>query len=164
MKKLPLALTLMTAISCFSTFAMAQEAVVDVSLRPAGSFKGKTNEVKGFATMKGDKVEATNVSVNLKSLKTGISLRDDHTKKHLEADKYPEAVLVSATGQGGKGEGLIRIRGIEKKIAGTYKIEGSTLKADFPIKFSEFNIKNIKYMGVGVDDEGVIHIALPVKK
>ncbi len=144
--------------------AKAQEAVVDVSLRPAGSFKGKTTEVKGTAVQKGDRVEASNISVNLASLKTGISLRDEHTKKHLETEKYPEALLVSATGQGGKGEGLIRIRGIEKKVSGTYKIEGSNLVAEFPIKFSDFNIKGIKYMGVGVDDNGVIHINVPVRK
>ena len=144
--------------------AMAQEAVVDVSLRPAGSFKGKTSEVKGVATVKGDKVEASNISVNLKSLTTGISLRDEHTKKRLETEKYPEALLISATGQGGKGEGLIRIHGIEKKVSGTYKIDGSNLSAEFPIKFSDFNIKDIKYMGVGVDDNGMIHVKVPVKK
>ena len=30
----------------------AQQASVDVSLNPAGSFKGKTSDVKGFATKK----------------------------------------------------------------------------------------------------------------
>ncbi len=148
----------------YSLSVSAQEAVVDVKLHPAGSFKGRTTDVKGVATQKGDRVEAANIIVGLKSLATGISLRDEHTKKYLETEKFPEATLVSAVGQGGKGEGVIKIRGIEKKVQGTYKIEGSRLNAEFPIKFSDFQIKSIKYMGIGVDDEGIIHVNLPIKK
>lgn len=148
----------------FSVTAFAQQATVDVSLRPAGSFKATTSDIKGFAVQKGDKVEASNIAVALKNLKTGISLRDEHTRKHLEVSKHPEAVLVSATGQGGRGEGIVRIKGIEKKVSGTYKIEGNNLNASFPVKFSDFNITGIKYMGVGVDDNGMINVSVPLKK
>ena len=148
----------------FSVAAQAQMATVDITLKPAGSFKLKSNEVKGFAMMKGASVEAKNISVGLKNVVTGISLRDDHTKKHLEVEKYPEAVLVSAVGTGGKGEGVIRIRGIEKKVSGTYQIEGSSLQATFPIKLSEFNITNIRYMGVGVADDAKVNVTVPVRK
>lgn len=151
-------------VTLFSLSALAQSATVDVTLRPAGSFKGTTNEITGFATQKGDTVEAKDIKVSLKNLKTGIKLRDEHTGKYLEVDKHPEAVLVSATGKGGKGEGTIRIKGIEKKISGTYKIEGSNLIAQFPIKFSDFKITGVKYMGVGVDDDGVVNVTVPVKK
>jgi polyisoprenoid-binding protein YceI len=152
------------AVTILSLSAFAQEAVVDVTLRPAGAFKGTSKEVKGTAVQKGDTVEAQNIIVSLKNIQTGIGLRDQHTKKHLEVEKFPEAVLVSAKGKDGKGEGLIRIRGIEKKIAGTYQIEGNQLKADFPIKFSDFGISGVKYMGVGVDDNGMIHVSVPYKK
>lgn len=148
----------------FALNAKAQEATVDVSLSPAGSFVGKTADIKGTATLKGDTVEAQNIIVSLKDLKTGIKLRDEHTQKHLETAKFPEAVLVTATGKDGKGEGVLKIRGIEKKVTGTYTIEGSVLKAEFPIKFSEYNITGIKYMGVGVQDEGKIRVAVPIKK
>jgi polyisoprenoid-binding protein YceI len=151
-------------VTLFSLSALAQNATVDVTLRPAGSFKGSTTEVTGFATQKGDSVEAKDIKVNLKSLKTGIKLRDEHTGKYLETSKHPEAVLLSATGKGGNGEGTIRIKGIEKKVTGTYKIEGSNLVAQFPIKFSDFKITGVKYMGVGVDDDGVIHVTVPIKK
>jgi polyisoprenoid-binding protein YceI len=147
----------------FSTLTWAASATVDVTLSPAGSFKGKTADIKGFATKKGEEVSAQNIVVNLKSLKTGVELRDKHTLKHLETEKYPEAVLISATGKDGKGDGKIRIRGIEKNIQGTYKISGNELLADFKLNLADFKITNINYMGAGVEDEVVLHVAVPVK-
>lgn len=144
-------------------WAGAPGAVVDITLNPMGDFKAKTSDVKGFATMKGDEVSAENIVVNLKSLKTGVELRDKHTQKYLETPKFPEAVLVSATGKGGKGKGKIKIRGVEKDIEGTYKVEGKLLKADFKLTLSDFDIKEINYMGVGVEDEVTLHVAVPMK-
>jgi hypothetical protein len=147
----------------FSTLTWAASAAVDVTLSPAGSFKAKTSDVKGFATKKGDEVSAQNIIVNLKSLKTGIELRDHHTLKRLETEKYSEAILISAKGKGGKGTGKIRLRGIEKDIVGTYKISGNELLAEFKLSLPDFKITNINYMGAGVEDEVVLHVAIPVK-
>lgn len=155
--------TFAAMLMLFSLSALAQQASFDVALTPAGSFKGKTNEVVGFATKKGAGVEAKNIVVHLKNLKTGITVRDEHTQKHLETSKFPDAVLVSASGQNGQGTGVIKIRGIQKNIAGTYKVDGSQLIADFPIKLSDFGITGIKYMGVGVEDEVKLHVAVPLK-
>lgn len=154
--------------SLILTFAMASSAIaqqvtVDVTLNPMGDFKAKTSDVKGVATVKGDEISAQNIVVNMKSLKTGVELRDKHTQKHLETTKFPEAVLISATGKGGKGKGKIKIRGIEKDIEGTYKIEGKVLKADFKLNIADFEMKDINYMGVGVEDVVVLHVAIPVK-
>ncbi|MNK19504.1 YceI-like domain protein [compost metagenome] len=146
------------------TASAKPEAVVDVTLNPMGSFKGKTSDVKGFAIVKGDTVEAKNIVVNLRSLKTGVELRDKHTQKHLKTGEFPTAVLVSATGKGGKGTGKIKIKGIEKDIAGTYKIEGSALKAEFTLKLADFGIEDINYMGVGVEDDVKLHVEVPITK
>ncbi|WII73699.1 YceI family protein [Bdellovibrio sp. 22V] len=143
--------------------AMAQSVTVDVVLNPMGDFKAKTSDVKGSAVVKGDEVSAENIVVNLKGLKTGVELRDKHTQKHLDTTKFPEAVLVSATGKGGKGKGKIKIRGVEKDVEGTYKVEGKVLKADFKLNISDFGISDINYMGVGVEDEVTLHVAVPVK-
>ncbi|MGE5085923.1 MAG: YceI family protein [Bacillota bacterium] len=155
------AATLILTLGVSSAFA--QSVVVDITLNPMGDFKAKTTQVKGAATIKGDEVSAQNIVVNLKSLTTGVELRDKHTQKHLETSKYPEAVLVSATGKGGKGVGKLKIRGIEKEVSGTYKVEGKVLKADFPVKISDFGIQDINYMGVGVEDTVTLHVAVPVK-
>lgn len=147
----------------FSFTAIAQSVSVDVVLNPMGDFKAKTSDVKGEATIKGDEVSAKNIIVNLTNLKSGVELRDKHTQKYLDTKTFPDAVLVSATGKGGKGQGKIKIKGIEKDVDGTYNVEGKVLKADFKVTLSDFGIKDINYMGVGVEDQVTIHVAVPVK-
>lgn len=146
-----------------STSALAQEVVVGVALSPMGDFKAKTTAIKGEAIKKGDEFTASNVIVNLKGLKTGVELRDKHTQKYLSTDKFPDAILVSASGKGGKGQGKIKIRGIEKEVTGTYKIEGKLLKANFNLNIGDFGIKDINYMGVGVEDTVTLNVSLPIK-
>lgn len=152
-----------TLVFAFSLNSLAQEVVVDVTLNPMGDFKAKTAAVKGEAIKKGDEFTASNITVNLKTLKTGIEGRDKHTQKYLETEKFPEAVLLSASGKGGKGKGRIKIRGVEKDIVGTYKVEGKQLKAKFDLKLADFGIKDINYMSVGVEDTVVLNVSVPVK-
>jgi hypothetical protein len=137
-------------------------ATVGVTLSPAGSFVAKTADVKGEALQQGDTISASNIVVNLNSLKTGIETRDKHTLKHLETDKFPNAILISATGKGGKGQGKIKIKDIEKNISGTYTISGHQLEAEFSLKLSDFKITGIRYMSVGVKDDVKIHVVIPI--
>ena len=146
------------------TAALAAEAAFDIHLIPAGDFTGRTTEVAGFATMDGAKVKVENIKVTLKNIKTGVELRDSHTRKHLEVEKFPDAILVKGEGENGKGTGTLRIKGIDKPVAGTYKIMGSDLVAQFKIKLSDYKITGIKYMGIGVDDEVNLTVKLPIKK
>ena len=141
----------------------AAEAAFDIHLIPAGDFTGKTAEVTGFATVAGQKVKAENIHVSLKNIKTGIELRDTHTRKHLDADKFPEAILVKGEGENGVGSGILKIKGIEKQVKGTYKVAGNELAAEFKIKLSDFKITGIKYMGVGVDDDVTLKVKIPVR-
>jgi polyisoprenoid-binding protein YceI len=142
----------------------AQEAEVHVSLSPAGSFVGKTDDVRGEIEIMGDGYKAENISVGLKNLKTGIQLRDKHTQDYLETSKHPEATLIHAEGKKGKGTGEIKIRGIVQKVEGTYTIEGNLLRAEFPIFLEKFNIKGIRYAGVGVKDKALIKVSVPLRK
>lgn len=160
------ALLLIISLSLSSLVAGANPGVVvDVKLTPAGDFKMKTDEVNGFAVVNGDAVTAENIVVNLKNIKTGMPLRDRHAKeKYLEVGKHPEAVLVKAVGKAGKGKGILKVRGVEKEVAGTYKIDGGFLTAKFPVKVSEFGITGVKYMGVGVEDQVQIEVVVPVRK
>lgn len=159
MKKLLVLLVILTSLQAY-----AQVAEIGISLRPAGSFKVKSKEVRGFATMKPDhSVEASNIVVGVKNIETGISLRDQHTKKHLEVDKFPDVTLVSAQGRNGKGTGIIKIKGIQHKIDGTYSVAGKILTAKFPLKLSDYKIEGIKYMGVGVADDVEVEVSVPMK-
>ena len=146
-----------------SMSAHAGSVSVDVVLNPMGDFSAKTSDIKGSAKMEGDTLVAKNVVVNLKTLKTGVELRDKHTQKHLDTTQFPEAILSIAKGKGGKGQGKLKIKGIEKVVKGTYKVEGNEVKAKFTVKLSDFDIKDINYMGVGVEDEVTIHVVIPVE-
>lgn len=147
----------------FSSCVWAAEATFDVKLSPTGNFTGKTSDVKGTAKKVGNKFTAENIIVNLKSVKTGMGLRDKHTQDYLKTKEFPQAVLVKAEGENGKGTGVIKIKGIEKPIAGTYKVQGKDLLAEFPLKLSEFKIEGIRYMGVGVKDDIVVKVKVPVQ-
>lgn len=144
-------------------FAQNLGASVDVTLTPAGSFQAKTEKVTGTAYKTPDGgVAAENVIVALNTVTTGIELRDKHTRRYLEADKYPTAKLIKATGKDGKGVATIEIKGIQKQYNGTYKVEGNTLKASFKVHLPDVKITGVKYMGIGVAEDVTVNIALPL--
>lgn len=159
---------IITIVSLFffinSAQAKAPSAKVQVRLSPAGSFEGVTSQVKGEAIQEGDTINAQNIVVTLSGLKTGVTVRDEHTQKHLQTKEFPTAVLVKGTAKDGKGKGTIKIKGIEKEIEGAYKIVGDMLEATFPLKLADFKITGIKYMGIGVRDEVTVSVAIPLKK
>lgn len=137
---------------------------VKVSLSPAGNFIAKTEEIKGQATLSNGQVKADNIVVELKTLTTGISLRDEHLKnKYLEVEKFPEAILTAGSGKDGKGKAQLKVHGIQKEIDGTYELDQKTkeLNATFNIKLSDFGITGIKYLGVGVKDDVKITATIP---
>lgn len=140
--------------------------VVDCKISPTGSFQAKTKEIKGGVTLKNGEVIADQIVVDLKSLTTGMGLRDDHMKKkYLEVDKFPQAVLMLGKGKDGKGEGKIKIRGIEKEIKGTYKLLGDKeLEANFDLSLNDIKVSGIRYMGMGVKDTVKVTVNVPVKK
>lgn len=147
----------------FPSAVFAGSAAVDIKLVPAGGFTGRSMDVKGFVKKMGTKFIGENIIVNLKALKTGMGLRDKHTQEHLQTAQFPNAVLVKAEGENGKGKGIIKIKGIEKPIEGTYKVKGKQLQAIFPIKLSDFKIEGIRYMGIGVKDQALIKVNVPVR-
>lgn len=163
LKSLALATLLLTP----SAFAQQKNLKVYVTLFPAGDFIAATTDITGYAEMvSATEVKAKDIKINLKSLKTGMDLRDDHAKnKYLEVSKYPEAILVSASGKNGKGSGILRLHGKEAKVDGTYELLGGHkfLKAEFKTKLSSYDIKEINYKGVGVDDEIKVEIVVPVQ-
>ena len=149
-----------------TTFAQQKGMKAYITLFPAGDFVATTSDLTGSAQMvSANEVKAQNITINLNSLKTGLELRDDHAKnKYLEVQKYPEAVLVSATGKDGKGSGILRLHGKEAKVDGTYVLTAGNkfLTAEFKSKLSLFGINEINYKGVGVDDEFKVEVTVPV--
>lgn len=158
--------TFITIITILLTanFASAENVEITVQLSPAGKFVAKTNDILGTATKKETSYVAENVVVDLKNLKTGIELRDQHTLDKLEAKKFPQIKLIKAEGKDGKGTGTIEIRGIQKPIEGTFEVKDNKLTAEFELKMSDFDIKGVKYMGVGAKDTVKVKAIIPVKQ
>ena len=155
--------SILLSLLLFGNLALAAEASFDIKLSPAGNFTGKTPDVKGTAKKMGNKFTAENIMVNLTTVKTGLELRDEHTLKYLDTKNHPNAILVKAEGENGKGKGIIKIKGIEKPISGTFKVNGNELMAEFPISLKDFKIEGIRYMGVGVKDQVVVKVKVPVQ-
>lgn len=149
----------------FSLGASAAQMKVKVALSPAGSFEAISSNVEGSAKKVGEEYTAAKLLVKVKDLKTGVDLRDDHMQnKYLEAEKFPDIVLTNAQGKAGKFSADIEIRGVKKKVEGTYVAEASTLRPKFSVKMSEFTIPKAKYMGIGAKDEVQIEGEVPLTK
>lgn len=144
--------------------AKATGCSIAVTLSPAGSYKAETSSVSGSAVKNKDgSVSAKDITVDLSTLKTGIALRDKHTKERLMADKYPKAKLVSAEGKNGIGTATIEVKGKTQKVSGTYKIDGASLISEFKMSLADLDIKDVRYMGVGVKDQITVEVVVPLK-
>jgi polyisoprenoid-binding protein YceI len=141
----------------------AQSLQIDVKLTPAGSFQAITNKVKGSVQVSGNDAQAESVVIDLKSLTTGISLRDKHMKERLNVEQYPMAKLIKAEGKGGKGTATLEIKGQKIPVAGTYEMKDGKLRAQFKMKMSDLGINDVRYMGVGAKDEVTVSVELPTK-
>lgn len=136
-----------------------------VELNPAGSFIAHTDQILGSVKKMGGKWVAENIEIDLRSLKTGISLRDKHMKKkYFQTDQFPKAVLSQGSGKDGSFSGELVIRDIKKKISGEFEVQGSKVKATFTTKLSDFEIPEANYMGVGVEDEVKVEVLVPVSR
>lgn len=161
MKNFILAITLLFT---FNVLAADSKGVdVTVNLSPAGSFHIQSKKVKGKLNKKGDTFTAKELSVKIKSLKTGIELRDDHMKKRLAPEKHPSIIVSDVIAKNGKGKGKITIKGIKKAFSFNYKTNAKLMMADFTLDLNHFKVKDLKYMGVGA--KNIVHVKanIPIK-
>lgn len=146
------------------SFALNKSISIDVELSPAGSFKIKSNRIKGKVYLKDGSLEANDIKILVKNLKTGIDLRDEHLKKKLGIENDPKAALnlISAQGKNGTGKGIFKVLGKTQQSTFTYKKVGnSEIAASFTLSLKEFGIDGVSYMGIGVQDIVTINITLP---
>lgn len=147
---------------CSNTI-FANELVVKVTLSPAGSFEAKTAKLKGDVKIAGEKITAEQLWVKTEELKTGVDLRDEHFRKHLNFEKFPKITLSKIEAQNGTGKGNISINDVKQDITFKYKkINPKKLEAEFELIPSKFNLKKAEYMGIGVEDKVVIIATLDI--
>lgn len=132
---------------------------------------GESNEVTGSLTSDSNGSFSGTLSLNIKSLKTGIEMRDEHMKeKYLEVEKYPTAYLkVQRLPAPAAGKSLkntfswpLSLHGIEKNVDVTVDMknsaEGYSGDAEFSLKLSDYNIAIPTYLGVKVADKVEIKV------
>jgi polyisoprenoid-binding protein YceI len=132
-----------------------------------GSFDAKTTALTGTVRISGASALDGSIAVDLRTLDTGISLRNDHLREdYLEVDKgagFDKAVLSEITLNGlnaealdGKGtfSGSLTLHGVKKTVSGPAEVRkagiGSRVKASFPVNLADYNIPEPRYLGVGV--------------
>jgi len=143
------------------------EISVKCPMTIGGSFDAKTTALTGTVTAKGGSALDGSLAVDLRSIDTGISLRNDHLReKYLEVDKgagFDKAVLSDITLKGlsveapdGKGSfsGSLTLHGVTKMVGGPVEVRkagtGLRVKASFPVNLPDYNIAEPRYLGVGV--------------
>ena len=150
-----------------SAIASTKIISIDVALSPAGSFTITSSKIKGKVYIDSNgEISAKNIKVPVKTLKTGIELRDNHLKKKLghEKDKKAVLLLVEAKGANGKGKAKFRVLNKEQIVDFTYKKVSERLgEATFSLKLDTFGISGISYMGVGVKNTVNVKVKLPFK-
>lgn len=136
---------------------------ISVQLSPAGSFVATSKKIKGKLIKKGGQFIAKNIKVPVKSLKTGIKLRDEHFQKKI-GGKKAALLLIELKGKNGKGKAIFKVSGKKQKVNVVIK-ELSNKWAQFKFKLSnkKFGLDGISYMGVGVEDIVDVTVTLPFK-
>lgn len=154
-------LTFLTVLGLgFSVTAGELKAFVAVS--PVGDFVAEMNGYNAKVNVKGDAYSTEKFTIPWSSISTGMGLRDKHTLKYVNADKYPNIEVTHALGKAGRGVAKIKMNNVEKIIKGNYSVQGSSLVAEFSIILSEFNIKDINFKGAGVNDEVKVKMTVPI--
>ena len=147
------------------------EVTVLCPLTVGGSFEAKSSGLTG--ELRVDAAQPTRLAgelaVDLRTLDTGISLRNTHMREHyLEVGRgegFERAVLSdivlgadAATASGAATfNATLLVHGVKKPVAGTARItrsgEAVRVEATFPVTLAEFGIADPRYLGVGVRNQ-----------
>ena len=146
-----------------------------------GSFEAKTTALSGSVMAGGNGSSAFDGSfaVDLRTLDTGIALRNEHLRdNYLEVNNGPgfdTATLagIDLTGfqpdaPNGQGSftGLLTLHGVTRTVTGAVNVRqaGASLrvKASFPVNLSDYSIRKPRYLGVGVKDTIQVEVAFAV--
>jgi polyisoprenoid-binding protein YceI len=167
-----------------STWRVGQSDVrATCSMTVGGNFEAKTSALSGSVTAgAGDSPTLDgSLGVDLRTLDTGIGLRNDHLRKeYLEVDKgpgYESATLseiqlkgVSPAAPAGKGSfsGSLTLHGVKKAVTGPVEVRNAggdlRVKASFPVNLPDYGIAEPRYLGVGVKDIVQVEVAFTVKQ
>ena len=170
-----------TAVAQTWQVASGRVAVV-CPLTVGGRFEAKTAAVKGQATVtEGETAVAGSFVVDLRTLDTGIGLRNTHLRdNYLEVSRgagYDTAVLdnivldASPPPRGKTAtvgfKGVLTLHGRGNPVTGTaevtYKPDSMDVKVKFPMKIDVYEISRPTYLGVGVSNQIDVEVRATLK-
>ena len=151
-------------------------------LTVGGRFEAKTTAVKGEVTLpEGTRDLAGSFSVDLRTLDTGIGLRNTHLRdNYLEVSRGPTydtavlsaVVLDAPPPPRGRSatlgfKGVLSVHGNAKPITGTAEVshKGDSLdvKVKFPLRIDVYDIARPSYLGVGVTNQIDVEVRATLK-
>lgn len=167
-----------------TTWRVEQGAVrVICPMTIGGSFEARTTALSGSVTAgsSGSRTFDGTLSVNLRTLDTGIDLRNEHLREnYLEVGKGPgfdSATLseidldqFNPDAPEGKGSftGLLTLHGVTRSVTGAVDVRpvgaGLRVKATFPVDVTAYSIRKPRYLGIGVKDIVEVEVTFTVSR
>lgn len=148
-----------------------------------GSFEAKTAALRGsvIARANGSPTLDGSLAVDLRTLDTGIGLRNEHLREtYLEVNKgtgFDTATLsaIGLTGLNpvapeGKGSftGLLTVHGVTQTVTGAVDVRraggGLRVKASFRLDLADYGIAKPRYLGIGVTNTVHVEVAFDVSR
>lgn len=148
-----------------------------------GSFDATTTALSGTLTAgaAGAPTLDGSLVVDLRTLDTGIGLRNEHLREnYLEVEKGPqfERATLSAialagldpAAPAGKGTftGSLTLHGVTQPVTGQVEVRqsgaGLQVSASFPVALMAYGIPKPRYLGIGVKDTVMVEVAFPVSR
>lgn len=160
----------MKFIFCLLLFASlslgAHEVHILGHLSPAGNFEITSKRLYGdLVYIKKSKIfRADRLSLKTNTLDTGISLRNEHLHKYLNAKDQPRIFIREIVIANHKGKGKITINGVEKEIFFSIIKEKDDYISQFKIRPSDYKLKPARFMGVTVKDNIDITVRIRSKE
>lgn len=156
MKTLVIALTLILSANLWAKGSVN----ILVSLKPAGSFNGVTEKVKGKISKTDKGFTSKRIELAIRDIKTGIDLRDEHLWEHLSFKTHSKATLTDLVASNGTGTATLEVNGVKQPININYKDNNGSVEATFAVKASSFNLPPKSYLGVGVSDDVTVNVKM----
>lgn len=155
------AVAAVAGITSIAAFGATPNIVVKVSLFPAGSFEIKSDKIEGKGKKTGDSYAADEVKVALTSLDSGMDLRNEHMRKRLNPHGETHVVVKNIKAGKDSGTAQITIAGVTKDVKFTSKDNGDgTATANFELNLPDFELKDINFKGVGVEDKVTVEATI----
>ena len=148
-----------------------------------GSFDAKTTMITGLVTASanGSPGYDGSLAVDLRTLDTGIGLRNEHLREnYLEVNKGPgfdtatlsKIDLIGLTPDAPEGKGTfagsLTLHGVTKPVTGPVDVRqtgaGLGVKASFPVNLTDYSISKPRYLGIGVKDIVQVEVAFAVTR